>query len=93
MPKAIWNGTTIAESDETIVVEGNHYFPRDSVDSSVLRNSALHTWCGWKGEASYFSLAAEGEEAKDAAWCYSDAKDAAKEIEGYVAFGTPVQVA
>ena len=92
MSKATWNGKTIADSDETIVVEGNHYFPRESVDASVLEDSELHTTCGWKGEASYFTLAVNGQQAKDAAWYYPEAKEKAKEIEGYVAFGSPVSV-
>ncbi len=93
MPKATWNGKTIADSDDTVVVEGNHYFPRASVDSSVLRDSELHTTCSWKGEASYFSLESDGEQAKDAAWFYPEPKDAAKEITDYVAFGREVTVA
>ena len=90
--KAIWNNETIAESDETIVVEGNHYFPADSVKQEFLQPSETHTVCGWKGTASYYDIAANGEINKDAAWYYPDAKDDAKNIENYVAFWKDVKV-
>ena len=70
MVRAVWNGTTIAESDDTVVVEGNHYFPRDTVDGALLRPSDTHTVCPWKGMASYYSLAVDGAENRDAAWYY-----------------------
>ena len=90
--KAIWKGKVIAESDETIVVEGNHYFPADSVNSQYLKESDTHTTCSWKGEASYFHIEVEGELNKDAAWYYPEAKEAAKNIEGYIAFWHGVEV-
>jgi uncharacterized protein (DUF427 family) len=90
--KAIWNNETIAESDETIVVEGNHYFPADSVKQDFLQPSETHTVCGWKGTASYYDVVANGETNKDAAWYYPEAKEDAKEIENYVAFWKGVNV-
>ena len=90
--KAIWNNQTIAESGETIVVEGNHYFPPDSVNKEFLQTSETHTVCGWKGTASYYDVVAGNETNKDAAWYYPEAKDDAKEIENYVAFWKDVKV-
>jgi uncharacterized protein (DUF427 family) len=90
--KAIWNGAVLAESDETIVVEGNHYFPADAINKEYFRESETHTVCGWKGMASYYDVAVGGETNRDAAWFYPDAKDAAKEIENYVAFWKGVEV-
>ena len=90
--KAIWNGATLAESDETIVVEGNHYFPADSINREYFAPSATHTICGWKGEASYYDIVTGGETNRDAAWFYPDAKPEAKEIENYVAFWKGVEV-
>jgi uncharacterized protein (DUF427 family) len=90
--KAIWNGAVLAESDETIVVEGNHYFPADAINKEYFRESETHTVCGWKGTASYYDVAVGGETNRDAAWFYPDAKDAAKEIENYVAFWKGVEV-
>ena len=92
MAKATWNGTVIAESDDTVVVEGNHYFPADSVPAELLEDSASHTTCPWKGVASYYSLQVNGETNRDAAWYYPQTKDAAKHIEGYVAFWKGVKV-
>jgi len=92
MPKATWNGETIAESDETVVVEGNHYFPRASVRSEVLQPSDTHTTCPWKGVASYHSLKVNGQINKDAAWFYPTPKDAAKEITDHIAFWKGVAV-
>lgn len=89
--KAIWNGAILAESDETIVVEGNHYFPADTINREFFKPSETHTICGWKGTASYYDVAANGETNKDAAWYYPEAKDAAKEIENYVAFWKGVE--
>lgn len=91
--KAIWNGAVLAESDKTIVVEGNHYFPADAIDKQYFRASETHTICGWKGTASYYDVAVGGETNKDAAWFYPDAKDAAKEIENHVAFWKGVEIA
>lgn len=90
--KAIWNGVTIAESDDTVVVEGNHYFPLSSVRSDYLRESTTHTTCHWKGEASYYDLVVGAAVNSDAAWYYPSPKDAAKQITDRVAFWKGVQV-
>ena len=90
--KAIWNGAVIAESDDTVVVEGNHYFPRESVNDECLVESEHTTMCPWKGTASYFSLQVDGDTNTDAAWYYADPKDAASEIKGRVAFWRGVEV-
>jgi uncharacterized protein (DUF427 family) len=90
--KAIWNGVTIAESDDTVVVEGNHYFPAESVDASLLRDSDTHTTCPWKGEASYKSVVVGEETNPDALWFYPAPKQAAAEIKDRVAFWHGVQV-
>lgn len=92
MTKAIWNGATIADSGDTVVVEGNHYFPRESVDASALRRSDTHTTCPWKGLASYYTLAVNGAENRDAAWYYPDPKPAAAEIKDHIAFWKGVRV-
>ena len=84
--KALFNDQVIAESDETEVVEGNHYFPPASLKKEYLTESELHTTCPWKGKASYYSLEVDGQTAKDAAWYYPDPKDAAANIKDYVAF-------
>jgi uncharacterized protein (DUF427 family) len=90
--KAIWNGQVIAESDQTIVIEGNHYFPPQSVRREFLQDSPTHTTCPWKGTASYYNLVVDGQINKDAAWYYPTPKDAAKQIKGYVAFWRGVKV-
>jgi uncharacterized protein (DUF427 family) len=90
--KAIWNQKLIAESNETIVVEGNHYFPKSSVHPEFLKESSTHTTCPWKGKASYFSLEVEGKENKDAAWYYPDPKPAAQNIKDYIAFWKGVSI-
>lgn len=90
--KAVWNKETIAESDETIVVEGNHYFPPDSVNRDFLQTSETQTVCGWKGTASYYDVVVGDKTNKDAAWYYPEAKTDAKEIENYVAFWKDVKV-
>ena len=92
MPKAIWNNAVLAESDRCEVVEGNQYFPPDSINQQYLKSSQTHTTCPWKGIASYYDIEVEGKVNKDAAWYYPTAKDAAKNIEGYVAFWKGVQV-
>ena len=92
MVQAIWNGDVIAESDRTVVVEGNHYFPRESVRDDVLRESELTSRCPWKGQASYFSLEAGGQTNSDAAWYYPEPFEAAKEIAGHVAFWKGVEI-
>ncbi len=84
--KAIWNGTVLAESNDTIVVEGNHYFPAHSIDREYFSPSETHTVCGWKGTASYYDVNVSDDTNKDAAWYYPEAKPDAKNIEGYVAF-------
>ena len=93
MPTATWNGTTIAQSDDTVVVEGNHYFPRDSVDASVLRDSATTTNCPWKGTAHYHSLVVDGKENRDAAWYYPAPKTAAADVKDRIAFWKGVAIA
>jgi uncharacterized protein (DUF427 family) len=90
--KATWNGALLAESDRTIVVEGNHYFPPDAVEREFLQSSDTHTICGLKGEASYLSIAVEGETNPDAAWFYPSPKPAAAEIKDYVAFWRGVKI-
>ena len=90
--KAVWNGTVLAESDETIVVEGNHYFPPESIQREYLRTSDTHTTCPWKGLSSYYSVEVGGKVNRDAAWTYPDPKPAAKEIKDYVAFWRGVSV-
>ena len=90
--KAIWNGHVIAESNATVVVEGNHYFPLDAVDAAVLRPSATTSTCPWKGAASYYSLEVGDQVNRDAAWTYPNPKPAASEIAGHVAFWRGVEV-
>jgi len=90
--KAIWNGQVIAESDNTVVVEGNHYFPAESIKREFFADSATNTVCGWKGTASYYSLSVDGSANKDAAWYYPEPKSAAAEIKGRVAFWKGVKV-
>ena len=90
--KATWNGAVIAESDDTVVVEGNHYFPADSVDSSVVRSSTTTSQCPWKGTASYWSLEVDGLTNRDAAWFYPEPSDAAAQVRDRVAFWKGVTV-
>ena len=90
--KATWNGAVLAESDHTVVVEGNHYFPKESINCDYFVESAKHTVCGWKGTASYFDIVVDGATNADAAWYYPEPKDAAKEITGHIAFWKGVQV-
>jgi uncharacterized protein (DUF427 family) len=92
MAKAVWNGVTIAESDDTVIVENNHYFPRSSVRSDVLRDSDTHSICPWKGTASYFSVEVDGQVSTDGAWYYPEPKEAAAEILDRVAFWNGVEV-
>lgn len=92
MIRATWNGAVLAESDDTVVVEGNHYFPADSVRRELLRDSDTHTRCPWKGVASYASVVVDGEENPDAAWYYPDPSPAAESIAGRFAFWHGVQV-
>lgn len=95
MPKASWNGKIIAQADagEVQVVEGNIYFPPDKVERSLLMSSDTHTYCPWKGTASYYDVVVNGETNRDAAWYYPETEDAAKHIKGYVAFWKGVSVA
>jgi uncharacterized protein (DUF427 family) len=92
MPKAIWNGAVLAESDRTVVVEGNHYFPPQSLRREFFRDSPTHTVCGWKGTANYYSVEVNGAVNADAAWYYPEPLPAAREIAGHVAFWRGVQV-
>ena len=92
MPRALWKGAVLAESDRCVLVEGNQYFPPDSVRTEHLRPSETHTSCPWKGLASYYDVVVDGEVNADAAWYYPKTKDAAKHIEGYVAFWRGVEV-
>ena len=90
--KAIWNDAVLAESGHTIIIEGNHYFPPESIKTEHFRESDKHTVCHWKGTASYYDVVVSGQVNKDAAWYYPSASEAAKEIQGYVAFWKGVQV-
>lgn len=92
MARALWSGTVIAESADTVQVEGNHYFPPDSVDGAFLRPSLTHTVCSWKGTASYYDVVVGDDVNADAAWFYPEPKDAAGQIAGYVAFWRGVTV-
>lgn len=92
MARAIWKDTVLAESDRTVTVEGNHYFPPDAVRREHLRPSTTHTVCGWKGEASYYDVVVGDETNKDAAWFYPTPKEAAANIRDHVAFWRGVRV-
>lgn len=93
MPTATWHHRTIAQSDATVVVEGNHYFPADSIDAALLEDSTTRTHCPWKGEAHYKTLVVEGARNADAVWYYPDPKPAAAQIKGRYAFWKGVGVA
>jgi uncharacterized protein (DUF427 family) len=90
--KAVWNNHVIAESDNTVVVENNHYFPKQSVKADFLKHSNTHTSCPWKGIASYYSLDVDGKQNPDAAWYYPEPKQAAANIKDHIAFWKGVQV-
>jgi uncharacterized protein (DUF427 family) len=90
--KAVWEGAVVAESDDTVVVEGNHYFPESSIKREFFTDSANHTVCPWKGTASYYTLEVNGQRNPDAAWYYPEPKEAAREIKDHVAFWKGVQV-
>ncbi|HEU4323026.1 MAG TPA: DUF427 domain-containing protein [Roseiflexaceae bacterium] len=92
MVRAIWNGAVLAESSQCRVVEGNYYFPPDSIKQEYFKESSTHTTCSWKGVASYYTIEVDGKQNKDAAWFYPTPKDAAKDITGYVAFWKGVEV-
>jgi uncharacterized protein (DUF427 family) len=90
--KAIWKGAVLAESERTVVVEGNHYFPSGSMNRQYFRASETHTTCPWKGVASYYDIVVDGVVNHDAAWYYPEPSDAAKQIKGHVSFWKGVQV-
>jgi uncharacterized protein (DUF427 family) len=92
MPRAIWKGKVIAETDKHELVEGNVYFPPDAIKSEHFKPSPTHTVCGWKGTASYYNVVVDGDENKDAAWYYPDPKPAAANIKDHVAFWRGVTV-
>jgi len=90
--KAVWNNQVIAQSDDTIVIENNHYFPKESVNNAYLTQSDTHSTCPWKGFASYYTLDVDGKQNKDAAWYYPEPKPAAANITNYLAFWKGVKV-
>ncbi len=90
--KAIWNGKVLAESDKTVIVEGNHYFPKEAINTEYFVESDTHSVCPWKGKASYYTLKVEGQENADAAWYYPETSDLAKQIKDHVAFWKGVEV-
>ncbi len=90
--KAVWNGVILAESSDTIIIEGNHYFPPDSVNFEYFTPTKTRSWCPWKGEAIYFTITVEGSNNMDAAWTYQEPKPAAREIRGYVAFWKDIEI-
>ncbi len=92
MAKAIWNGVVLAESDQGEIVEGNYYFPPESINQDYFKESNTQTTCSWKGDASYYTIEVNGQENKDAAWYYPDPKEKAKNIKGYVAFWKGVKI-
>ena len=92
MATATWNGHVIAQSDDTVIVEGNHYFPADAVDAAVLKPSTTTSVCGWKGLANYYTLVVDGAQNPDAVWYYSDPKPEAARIKGRLAFWKGVKV-
>jgi len=92
MAKAIWNGAILAESNNCEIVEGNYYFPPDSIKQEYFQESNTHTTCFWKGEASYYTIEVNGQQNKDAAWYYPNPKEKANHIKNYVAFWRGVKV-
>lgn len=90
--EAVWNGAVIASSDKTVVVEGNHYFPPDSINRQYFADSSKHTTCHWKGEASYYDVLVDGEKNADAAWYYPHPSSAAANIKDHIAFWRGVKV-
>jgi uncharacterized protein (DUF427 family) len=90
--KAVWNDTVIAESDDTVVVENNHYFPANSIKKEYFKNSESHTTCPWKGVASYYTITVDGEENKDAAWYYPEVSELARTLKDRIAFWKGVQI-
>jgi len=91
--KTIWGNVILADSGDTIVIEGNHYFPPDSIKKEYFQESNTHSTCAWKGEASYYDIIVGGKVNKDAAWYYPEPKEAAKQIKNHVAFWRGVEVA
>ncbi len=92
MPKAVWKGATLAQSDQVVIVEGNQYFPPDALERSHFKDSPTESICPWKGTASYYTVVVNGEENRDAAWFYPAPKHAAKEIKDHVAFWKGVEI-
>lgn len=92
MARATWNGVVLAESDKTVIVEGNHYFPPESINRQYFRPSETHTVCPWKGFASYYDITVEGRINRGAAWYYPEPKPAANNIKGYIAFWKGVKI-
>lgn len=92
MAKATWHGALLAQSDDTVIVEGNHYFPIASIVAEHFVASDHHSVCGWKGTASYYTVVVDGQQNPNAAWYYPEPKDAAKQITGRVAFWKGVQI-
>lgn len=92
MPRAVWKECVLAESDQTEVVDGNHYFPPNSLDRQYFRESDATTVCGWKGTASYYDVVVDGQTNEQAAWTYREPKSAAENIRGFIAFWKGVQV-
>ncbi|GLZ81457.1 hypothetical protein Afil01_62640 [Actinorhabdospora filicis] len=90
--RATWNGAVLAESDDTVIVEGNHYFPPGSIKREYFSDSETHTVCGWKGTASYYTVVVDGASNEDAAWYYPDTKPEADHVKDYVAFWKGVEV-
>ena len=90
--KAIWNNKIIAESDQTVVIENNHYFPQESIKKVYFKTSETHSTCPWKGKASYFTIAVDGKENKDAAWYYPEPSAKAESIKNHIAFWKGVEV-
>ena len=92
MVKAVWNDVVIAESNDTVMVEGNHYFPLEAVDAAALKSSSRTSVCPWKGTATYYTVSAGGADSQDAAWTYAEPKSAAAAIKGRIAFWKGVTV-
>ena len=92
MAKAIWNNQVIAESNDTVVIENNHYFPHEAINKDFFKPSALHSNCPWKGEASYYTIEVDGKQNPDAAWFYPEVSELAKGIKNRVAFWKGVEI-
>ncbi|MFT4736134.1 MAG: hypothetical protein ACI8QD_000712 [Cyclobacteriaceae bacterium] len=90
--KAIWNNQLVAESDDTVVVEGNHYFPSQSIKKDFFKESSTHSTCPWKGVANYYTLDVDGQSNQDAAWYYPETSELAKHIKGHIAFWKGVKI-